>query len=108
MMTPSKRLLFLFSCLLTGIYATASTESENSLSVYGFVRSDFFYDNQVMRSSVQELFSLYPAPAITNVYGDELNRTPSAGLNSLTTRLGLKLKGNGMLGAGSSQSVVEV
>lgn len=104
----SGRFLFLLTfSFLTCFNALAASDSDKPLSVYGFVRSDFFYDSHVMKTSVQELYSLYPVPSAINAYGDDLNAVPSAGLNNITTRIGLKLKGKGLLGASSSQSVIE-
>lgn len=104
---PIKRFLLLFVLLTPCVYTLAATEPEKPLSVYGFVRSDFFYDNKVMKTSVQDLFSLYPAPSVFNQYGDDLNAVPSAGLNNITTRIGLRLKGKGLFGATNSLSEIE-
>lgn len=81
-------------------------KSEN-WKIYGFVRSDFFAQNRNTRSSVLDLFPLYPMPKYLNEVGEDLNNTASAGLTSITTRIGLKFNSEGIFGAKQHSAIIE-
>lgn len=76
-------------------------------NLYGFVRSDFFAQNRNTRTAVLDLFPLYPMPKYMNGIGEDLNNTPSAGLSSITTRMGLKFNSAGILGAKKHTGIIE-
>ena len=87
--------------------AVQNETSTKTWNLYGFVRSDFFAQNRNTRTAVLDLFPLYPLPEYLNGVGEDLNNTPSAGLSSITTRMGLKFKSAGILGAKTHTSVIE-
>lgn len=75
--------------------------------LYGFIRSDFFVQNRNTRAVVLDLFPLYPMPKYLNGVGDDLNNSPSAGLSSITTRIGFKFNSAGIFGAQKYTGIIE-
>ena len=69
---------------------------------------DYFLDSRATKTSIQDLYSFYPLYTNLNAHGDDLNAVANAGLNSVTTRLGVNINGTGILGASSSQSAMEM
>lgn len=102
----NKRLTLVSFFCLAGTFLLFS-QQEKSTTIYGFVRSDFFFDSRSNKTSSQELFSYYPMYSKLNTNGDDLNAVPNAGLNSITTRLGLNINGRGIWGATGSQATIE-
>ncbi|MDD2559169.1 MAG: hypothetical protein PHE04_00650 [Bacteroidales bacterium] len=100
-----------FSAQNTSLGATQNlAQSETSVktwNLYGFVRSDFFAQNRNTRTAVLDLFPLYPMPEYLNGIGEDLNNSPSAGLSSITTRMGLKFNSAGILGAKKHTGIIE-
>ena len=102
-----KRLSLLLTLCLSGTFAVFA-QQETTTSIYGFVRSDYFLDSRATKTSIQDLHSFYPLYTNLNAHGDDLNAVANAGLNSVTTRLGVNINGTGILGASSSQSAMEM
>lgn len=106
-----KRCSLLLTLCLSGtlaVFAQQETKQETSVSLYGFVRSDFFFDSRAIKSGIQELYALYPMYTNLNANGDDLNAVTNAGFNSVTSRFGVNIAGTGILGAKSSQSAIEM
>ncbi|MDD4922128.1 MAG: hypothetical protein PHS30_06580 [Bacteroidales bacterium] len=94
--------------LLTFCSLSVLAQESISYKLYGFVRSDFYSDSRKMVASTQDLFSLYPYYKNDSGGGD-LFATPSAGLMSITTRIGLDFESQaGILGAKKAISKIEV
>lgn len=87
--------------------AAGSEISAKTWELYGFIRSDFFVQNRNTRAAVLDLFPLYPMPKYLNGIGEDLNNSPSAGLSSITTRMGLKFNSAGILGAQKHTGIIE-
>jgi len=103
----NKHLSLLLTLCLTSTLSLFA-QQETTTSIYGFVRSDFFLDSRALKTGIQELHSFYPMFTNLNANGDDLNATPNSGMNSVTSRLGVTIKGTGILGASSSQSAIEM
>ena len=104
-MLRKKQLLviLLAICGLSGL-----AQESKTFKLYGFVRSDFYSDSRKINASTQDLFSLYPLYKDLNNNGEDLNATPSAGLMSITTRMGLDFESPaGILGANKAVAKIE-
>lgn len=73
-------------------------KEEKGYDIYGFIRTDFFAQSRNAINSVNDLFSLYAAPE-----GDQ----PSAGMHSITTRMGADFFAPGILGADKAIGKIE-
>lgn len=105
----NKRLLLSFALIILGRTVAFAADAPNqNVIMYGFVRSDFYYDQRDMKTTSQELFSLYPSPKVLNDHGEDLNAVPTSGMASIVTRMGLRMNGKGFLGADKSLSIIEV
>jgi hypothetical protein len=104
MITRKKLLVaFLTICSLSMFAQEAST-----YKLYGFSRSDFYSDTRKMSANVLDLFSLYPMYKDINASGEDLNALSSAGLLSVTTRMGLDFSTPaGIFGAKTAVAKIE-
>lgn len=62
-------------------------------SFYGFVRGDYYFNTRSNVEGVDGLFYLYPKNILLDPDGKDLNETPSGSFYTITTRLGLDIKG---------------
>jgi len=97
-------LLFLVLNVST-LIAQEDTKPKVSASVYGFVRTDFWYENRQAAEAVEGLFTLYPLDRKLDASGFDLNEKPNANLLALSTRLGTVIKGPEWLGAQTSMHI---
>lgn len=82
------------------------TQTDKSYELYGFVRTDFFAQNRNTKTSVLDLFPLYPMPR--NLFQDkDLNNYATAGLSSISTRIGLNFYAPGIWGAQKTYANIE-
>ncbi len=85
--------LLLATPLMSANDTANETEKKYDLKLYGFVRSDLFYNNQASFAPVNELFYMFPYDEKLDPNGDDINDTSSAGIFSLISRLGLNISG---------------
>lgn len=88
--------LLAVACLGTG--NAQAQEQEKGYDIYGFIRTDFFAQNRNCINAVNDLFSLYAAPE---------GNQPSAGMHSITTRMGSDFYAPGILGANQTIAKIE-
>jgi hypothetical protein len=72
-------------------------EKEWDVSLYGFIRTDFFYDTRKSAQVREGELNLYPLDS--PVSGDDFNDVPSSNYLSVISRLGTKVKGPNVWGA---------
>lgn len=76
-----------------------SSDKEWDVSMYGFVRTDYFVDTR-RTSNVREYnLNLYPLDVLKDANGKDVNAVPSSNFLSVTSRLGVKVKGPNVWGA---------
>jgi len=94
--------LFIFSCLLL------AQEKSNGISVSlsGFVKTDFMFDSRQTVTAREGHFLLYPAAEIFDANGEDVNASPNFNVLAIQSRIKLSISGPEILGAKSS-SVIE-
>ncbi len=98
-----KLLLITFSLILTKGFLFAA-DNTPSFKLYGFVRSDFYYNSRQNVEAIDGTFHIFPKPIeISN--GIDKNAVPNSEMISVATRLGIDFKGTPILGAASSAKI---
>ena len=69
-------------------------ELKNHFSLYGFIRNYFAFDSRESASGTGNLFYYLPFDRELDSNGEDLNATPSFRFLSITSRVGLDVKGN--------------
>lgn len=77
---------------------------ETKVSIYGFVRNDFFYNSRVNVEAFDGIFNILPRP-IELVDGKDKNEQPQAEMLSIISRFGLNITGPELFGAKSSAKI---
>ena len=89
-----KRIILTLTSFLLLIPALAQENSSQlKFQLYGFVRSDFFYDSRQSTTAIEGLFFLYPKDKELDAVGNDLNANPVSGFYSLATRTGVDISG---------------
>ena len=105
-MIKNKNLLVVFLTICS--ISVFAQESKTTFKLYGFSRSDFYSDTRKMNASVLDLFSFYPTYKDLNADGEDLNALSSAGLSSITTRMGLDFSTSaGIFGSKTAVAKIE-
>lgn len=81
----------------TATTTSAPVEKEWDVSMYGFIRTDFFYDSRKSASVREGELNLYPLDS--PVSGDDFNAVASSNYLSVISRLGTKIKAPNVWGA---------
>lgn len=82
-------------------------EPKYKFDLYGFVRTDFFYNSRDCVAGVNDVFYLYPQPESLDANGEDLNAYSSSGFFAFVTRLGLNITGPKIFKA-ESKAKIEV
>ena len=77
----------------------ASAEKEWDVNLYGFIRTDYIFDSRKTASVREDNLNLYPLDEVLDVNGKDLNAVSQSNFLSLTSRLGVKVKGPNVWGA---------
>ncbi len=92
-----KNLHHLLGAMLLMLPLTTNAEQnenkEYEFDLYGFVRTDFYYNSRDCVAGVNDIFNLYPMDIVPDANGEDLNSYPSSGLFAFITRLGLNISG---------------
>ncbi len=64
-----------------------------STNLYGFVRTDFFYNSRESLAPFNDIFYLMPLDVDIDPLGEDINDTSSAGIFAFITRVGIDIKG---------------
>lgn len=100
----------ILSCALLSSVTIQAQESEDSkykFDVYGFVRTDFYYNSRDCVAGVNDIFNLYPMDIELDALGEDLNGYSSSGFFAFITRLGVDITGPN-IGKATSVAKIEV
>ena len=86
-----KKILFVGA--LAWLSASAFAQDKPQIQFYGFVRNYYTYDSRACQSGTAELYNYLPLDVNDNGQGQDLNAVPTAKWSSLTSRLGVDVKG---------------
>ena len=73
--------------------------------LYGFVRTEAFYNSRENTQAMDGLLNLIPKPIQNNPAGDDINGNPQLEMLSVATRLGVDMSGTEFLGAKASAKI---
>ncbi len=101
-----KSYLFLLVGLafLKGFSQTAPA-NDYTLSLYGFVRTDYIFDSRKSAMAREDQLNLYPLDVVKDVNGKDINAVRQSNFLAATSRLGLKVKGPEVWGAKMSGTI---
>lgn len=77
----------------------APAEKEWDVNLYGFIRTDYIFDSRKTFSVREDQLNLYPLDVALDANGKDLNAVSQSNFLSLTSRLGVKVKGPSVWGA---------
>ncbi len=77
----------------------APAEKEWDVNLYGFIRTDYIFDSRKTFSVREDQLNLYPLDVALDPNGKDLNAVSQSNFLSLTSRLGVKVKGPSVWGA---------
>ena len=101
----TKQFFFILFSFLT-ILELPALEPTPSYKIYGFVRSDWYYNSRQNVEALDGLFNIFPKPGVVNVItGEDTNATPASEMLSVASRLGFDFTGTAILGAKSSAKI---
>ncbi|MFR9617373.1 MAG: hypothetical protein SNG73_06550 [Rikenellaceae bacterium] len=91
----------------SNLVAAESGDKEFKFDLYGFVRSDLFYNDRASFAPVNELFYMYPYDENLDPNGEDINDTSSAGFFSIISRMGVNISGPS-IGAAETTAKIEI
>ncbi len=83
----------------TATVAPVPVEKEWDVSLYGFIRTDYIWDTRKSAQVREDNLNLYPLDEALDVNGDDINKADQSNFLSVTSRLGVKVKGPNVWGA---------
>lgn len=101
----------IFSLLLVMLTLTAFSQKKKeddanpgkpSIQIYGFVRSEFYYDSYKGLNAAMDNFYLVPLYKGKDANGAHINQQGMANYTAMATRFGMNIKGPELLGAKTS------
>lgn len=107
-MKKSYLILLLGLASLKGLSQTATTATtappaapanDYGISWYGFIRTDYIFDTRKSAMVRENHLNLYPLDIVNDANGKDVNAAGQSNFLSLTTRLGVKVKGPDVWGA---------
>ena len=78
---------------------TAAPASDYSVSLYGFIRTDYIFDSRKSGMVREDHLNLYPLDVVNDANGKDVNAVSQSNFLSITSRLGVKVKGPDVWGA---------
>ncbi len=78
---------------------------KSSIELYGFIRSEYYYDSYKGLNAAQDNFYLFPLYKGLDENGDEINKMGLHGFTAMATRFGFNITGPEILGAKSSANI---
>ncbi len=85
--------------------APAVPANDYSVSLYGFVRTDYIFDSRKSAMVREDHLNLYPLDVTNDANGKDVNAVSQSNFLSITSRLGVKLKGPDVWGAKMSGTI---
>jgi hypothetical protein len=83
----------------TTAVAPLPAEKEWDVSLYGFIRTDYIWDTRKSAQVREDNLNLYPLDEVLDVNGKDVNKVSQSNFLSVTSRLGVKVKGPNVWGA---------
>ncbi|MBL0012515.1 MAG: hypothetical protein IPP30_01785 [Flavobacterium sp.] len=83
----------------TATVAPVPVEKEWDVSLYGFIRTDYIWDTRKSSQVREDNLNLFPLDEALDVNGDDINKAAQSNFLSITSRLGVKVKGPNVWGA---------
>ncbi|MFI0490495.1 DcaP family trimeric outer membrane transporter [Flavobacterium sp.] len=83
----------------------AAPANDYNVSLYGFVRSDYIFDNRKSAMAREDQLNLYPLDVLKDVNGKDANAVSQSNFLAVTSRLGVKVKGPDVWGAKISGTI---
>jgi len=90
--------LLLLGIAISTVFAQEQ-KKETTVSLYGFIRNDFYLDTYKGLNSFNDLFYLYPNYIGMDANGKDINQQTEANLLSIVSRVGLNISGPLVFGA---------
>jgi hypothetical protein len=95
-------LLLLLTTIATGLHA----ENQNkNINIYGFVRNDFYFNSRQCEEGIDGVFHFFPKPVRYDLSGKDANAVAQANMLSISSRVGIDINGQPILGAQSSGKI---
>lgn len=79
--------------------AAPAPAKEWDVSLYGFIRTDYIWDTRKCAQVREEQLNLYPLDVVLDTNGKDINAVGQSNFLSITSRLGVKVKGPDVWGA---------
>jgi hypothetical protein len=79
--------------------APAAPANDYSVSLYGFVRTDYILDSRKSAMAREDQLNLYPLDVAKDANGKDANAVSQSNFLAVTSRLGVKVKGPDVWGA---------
>ena len=104
-MKKSYLILLIGLSTIKGLSQTAPTvaptapANDFSVSLYGFLRTDYIFDSRKSATVREEHLNLYPLDVVNDANGKDINAVKQSNFLSITSRLGVKVKGPDVWGA---------
>ena len=84
---------------LIPVFLQAQDENEFSARLYGYVKTDIFFDSRQVVAARDGQFLLYPQAEVLDNSGKDINAKSSFNMVSIQTRLGVRISAPDALGA---------
>ena len=91
--------------ITTGLQLFAQESEETTLSFYGFIRNDMYFDTYKGVESIMDQFYLFPNYTGMDYNGNHYNEQGSAHLSAVSSRMGVNVKGPEIFGAKSTANI---
>lgn len=101
----SKKDIFFIFTFVFSINSLIAAEPTPSYKLYGFIRSDLYYNSRQNQEALDGLFNMYPKPIDSDGLGKDKNAVPNSQMLAISTRLGIDFAGTPILGAKSSGKI---
>lgn len=98
--------IFFFTILFLLVFKLEAADSVASYKLYGFVRSDWYFNSRQNVEALDGLFNIFPKPKDINILiGEDSNAIPNSQMLSVSTRLGIDFTGTPVFGAKTSAKI---
>jgi len=91
--------IFSFFLLFLFTFSLSAQEQRRSISFYGTVRSDFYYNSRQNEQAIAGLFNMLPRPIILDENGRDRYAIPEAEMLAVFSRFGVNIRGDELFGA---------
>jgi len=99
-----KKIFVLVSFVVVSLLIAHSAEPSVNYKLYGFVRSELYYNSRQNVEALDGLFNFFPKP-VELLAGNDKNDVPNSQMLAISTRLGIDFTGSQILGAKSSAKI---